>query len=367
MRRLLFTVTCIGLAAFLTGCADTRYYLQSVRGHLQLMQAARPVDDWIAEPATPALLRSRLQLARRARRFAVEVLHLPDNPSYHRYADLGRRAAVWNVVAAPPLSLALHDWCFVVAGCVGYRGYFDEVAAQAEAARLQAQGLETLVYGVPAYSTLGWMNWAGGDPLLNTFIAYPEGDFVRLLFHELAHQVVYVAGDTEFNESFATAVERMGSARWLAVEAAPAERDAFALLQRNRAVFRALVRDTRAALERIYADSSAGKTPAAPAAALAAKRAAMDAFRARYAALRAQWVADDGGQARGLAGYDDWVARANNAAFAAQAAYDARVPAFEALFARQGGDWPHFYDAVRALAQLPRSERDARLAALTPP
>jgi predicted aminopeptidase len=91
-----------------------------------------------------------------------------------------------------------------------------------------SKGLEVEVYGVPAYSTLGYMNWAGGDPLLSTFIAWPEGEFVRLLFHELAHQVVYAPGDTLFNESFATAVERLGSAQWLATQSTPQARQAFA-------------------------------------------------------------------------------------------------------------------------------------------
>ena len=160
----------------------------------------------------------------RIRAFAAQQLHLPDNASYQSYADLGRPAVVWNVVAAPEWSLEPKQWCFLVAGCVSYKGYFDEAAARLEAQRVAALGLETTVQPVPAYSTLGWLNWAGGDPLLNTFIGYPEGELARLIFHELAHQVVYVAGDTTFNESFATAVERLGAQLWLE-QASAAARD----------------------------------------------------------------------------------------------------------------------------------------------
>ena len=222
------------LLALLSGCADLRYYWQSVRGHTELMDAAAPLQDWLARPDVPAPLRARLQLAQRARAFAVTELALPDNASYQRYADLGRPAAVWNVVAAPPDALTPHQWCFVVVGCISYRGYFAKSDAQAEAAQLAAQGLEVYVYGVPAYSTLGYLNWMGGDPLLSTFITWPEGEFVRLLFHELAHQVVYAKNDTAFNESFATAVERLGSARWLATRSTPAARQAFAISQARR-------------------------------------------------------------------------------------------------------------------------------------
>ena len=183
----------------LSGCASLGYYWQSVSGHLQLMNAARPVQDWLGETGTPEKLKARLELAQRIRSFAVSELRLPENAGYRRYADLRRSAAVWNVVAAPALSLTLKTWCFPVAGCVGYRGYFDEQQARAEAARLQAQGLDVHVHGVPAYSTLGWMNWAGGDPLLSTFVGYPEGALASVIFHELAHQVVYAKDDTVFN------------------------------------------------------------------------------------------------------------------------------------------------------------------------
>jgi hypothetical protein len=211
-----------------SGCSSVGYYAQSVGGHLDLLQRARPIDDWLADPATPTALKARLQVAQQARRFAVTDLALPDNASYTRHADLGRGAVVWNVVAAPPLSLTLKTWCYPVMGCVGYRGYFDQAQAEAEGAALRAQGLEVSVYGVPAYSTLGWTNWIGGDPLLNTLVGGSEAYTVRLIFHELAHQQLYVAGDTMFNESYATAVERLGLARWQATTGRSADDPAVA-------------------------------------------------------------------------------------------------------------------------------------------
>lgn len=360
----------------LAGCASTTgptsllgYYWQSVQGHMEIMQAAEPIDRWIARTDITHALRERLQLAQRARTFAVAELGLPDNASYRRYADLKRSAAVWNVVAAPPYALTLHTWCFPVTGCIGYRGYFTQADAQAEAAELAAQGQEVEVYGVPAYSTLGYMNWAGGDPLLSTFIAWPEGEFVRLLFHELAHQVVYAKNDTLFNESFATAVERIGIAQWLATQSSPEAREAFATSEARRSAFRALTRTTRARLAAIYEQKEALALDNK--ALVAMKSEAMEAFRTDYAALRARWLGTPGGPApqattAQVAGYDRWVAKANNASFAAQAAYDELVPAFEALFERGGRNWPRFYDAVRQLTQQPQPQRHEALRALQP-
>ena len=352
-----------GVAALsLSGCAGVRYYWQSVSGHLQMLHAARPVDDWLADAQTPEQLKARLLLSQRIRSFAVTDLKLPDNASYRRYADLRRASVVWNVVAAPEFSLTLKTWCFPVAGCVGYRGYFSEAEARAEAGQLKAQGLETTVYGVPAYSTLGLMNWAGGDPLLNTFIRYPEGELARLIFHELAHQVVYAQGDTMFNESFATAVERLGSQRWLTLQSSLGNdlaRSEYAAFNQRRQQFRALALATRRELSAIYKEKEAlaQEERAPPAiksiATTMAKAAVMQRFRDAYEKLKASWG--------GFAGYDAWVARANNASFGAQAAYDELVPGFEALFEREGRDWLRFYDAVERLAGLSKDERHKAL------
>lgn len=340
-------------AALLSGCTTTLdYYWQSVSGHLQMLNAARPVDDWLADPQTPAQLKNRLALTQRIRRFAVTELALPDNPSYRSYADLQRKSVVWNVVAAPEFSLTLKTWCFPVAGCVGYRGYFNESQARLQAGQLQAEGLETSVYGVPAYSTLGWMNWAGGDPLLNTFINYPEGELARLIFHELAHQVVYARDDTLFNESFATAVERLGSRRWLDTQASDEARKAYAVFDGRRQQFRALALATRRELADIYQEKKAA-TPARPETPSARKEIAMQHFHEAYAQLKMSWG--------GYAGYDPWIAQANNASLGAQAAYEELVPGFEALFERSGRNWPRFYDAVRQLAALSRDQRHQAL------
>ena len=360
MKRRAWVVAGIGLAgtvalavagACLTsGCSSIGYLAQSVSGHLGLMQQARPVSAWLRDADTPEALRQRLELSQRIRDFATAELKLPDNGSYRRYADLHRAAAVWNVVAAPELSLTLKTWCFPVVGCVGYRGYFEREDADAEAAALRGQGLEVYEYGVPAYSTLGWMNWAGGDPLLSTFIRYPEGELARLVFHELAHQVAYAAGDTEFNESFATAVERIGVERWLAERASPEARAEYARFDARRRDFLALTHRTRETLEALYAshDGDAAKREG--------KARIMAAMRADHERTKAtRWD--------GYTGYDAWFAQANNASLGVLAAYTGLVPAFERLFQHDGRDFTRFYGDVKRLARLPKDERRATLAA----
>lgn len=350
-----------GALVGLAGCSTLEgpgYYAQSVQGHLTLMQAARPVDDWLHTPDTPRPLRERLQRSQAVRDYAVQALGLPDNPSYRRYADLGRDAVVWNVVAAPVDSLTLHRWCFPVTGCVSYRGYFDRTDAQTYARQMQAQGWEVAVLPVPAYSTLGWLNWAGGDPLLNTFIHWPDAELARLIFHELAHQVVYVPGDTDFNESFATAVERLGLAQWAHDQGRP---DLAPTVQIRREAWRHLLRDTREALSAIYESNKA--KPLSHNEFIAIKNKAMKQFRQGYQTLRNQW----GGSELAWAQLDAWVAGANNASLGAQASYDRWVPAFEVLFAQHRGDWAAFYDAVRRLASQDRQTRETQLTTLTRP
>ena len=343
-------VASAALVCTTSGCSSLGYIGQSVAGHLELMQRARPVDQWLADGSTAEPLKLKLGAAQRMREFAVRELHLPDNASYTRYADIGRPAAVWNVVATPELSLTLKTWCFPVMGCVGYRGYFAKADADAMAATLRGEGLEVDVYGVPAYSTLGWTNWLGGDPLLSTFIGWPDAEVARLVFHELAHQVAYAADDTAFNESFAVAVERIGATRWLAQHGDAAALREFDAVQARREEFRALTLRTRGELAALYAQ-------ALPEPQKRARKAELfEAMRADYARLKTErWG--------GFAGYDGFVARANNATLAVQGAYNDLVPDFERLFARSNGEFDAFYAEVKRLAALPKAERHATLSA----
>lgn len=368
-RRGRLTASAIALVAALAACAhappDTEpveaplaYYWQSAEGHLRLLAAARPVNDWLVEEGAPAQLKTQLRLAQRLREFASQALALPDNASYTRYADLRRPAALWNLVAAPPLSLQLRTWCHPVTGCIGYQGWFDEARAREVASRLAGRGLDVAVYPVPAYSTLGWSNWLGGDPLLNTFVQGGEIELARLLFHELAHQLIYVKDDTAFNESFATAVERLGLARWLAGSDDQRLRQAYSEAERRRQAFRALKRETRERLVAVYAQPELSDPER-----FVRKAQVLADLRGAYRQLRAGWGLDP---ARVFPA-DRWVEEANNASLAAEGAYDQWVPAFEALFAREvgsGADWRPFYAAVRRLADLPAPARREALEAL---
>lgn len=337
----------LATAGALAGCASTGYYAQAARGHLEVMRRAQPIPERLADPSTPPALRVRLERVLAIREFASRELGLPDNGSYRSYAALGRPYVVWNVVAAPELSVAPKQSCFPVAGCVSYRGYYAVAHAERHGAGLAAQGLDVYIGGVPAYSTLGWFD----DPVLDTFIGYPEGELARIIFHELAHQVVYVKDDTTFNESFAVAVERAGVQAWFARGAPDADRRAYETLQARKREFVALVLRYRARAEALYA------APVPDAAKRAGKSRLFDELAHDYAALRAAWG--------GYAGFDPFFARKpGNAHLAAVASYAERVPAFERLLAREGGDLPRFYAAVKRLAALPRPQRDAALAEL---
>jgi len=339
---------CAALA--LTGCASVEYYAQSVTGHLGLMARARPVETVIEAPDTVPSLAARLRTALEIREFASDVLALPANASYRRYVDLGRRYVVRTVVAAPELSLEPRRWCFPVAGCVSYRGYFSESDADAYAAKLESEGWDVTVSGVRAYSTLGWF----ADPLLSSMVELPEYALAGLVFHELAHQRLYVPGDTDFNESFAVVVERAGVRRWLEVAGQSDPGQRYRIATERRAAFLDLVRDTRRGLEAVYASSGPDAEKRA------AKTRAFERLRAQYDALRATWTSGPT--------YDFWFERGvNNAAIALVVAYDRWVPALEALLAQYDGDLDAFYRACDALAALAPEERRARLEALDPP
>jgi predicted aminopeptidase len=296
-------------AALLAGCETLSYYGQAAGGQLALMARAQPVGEVQAD----AVLRERLARATAIRDFASRELALPDNSSYRSYAGLDRPYALWNVVAAPEFSLAPVRSCFPVAGCVAYRGYYAEEGAERYARARREEGYDVIVYGVPAYSTLGWFD----DPLLSTFIHYPEADLARLIFHELAHQVAYAKGDSTFNESFAVVVEREGLRRWLAAQGRTpgALRDIGPEIAAARATLGALYRSRLA-----------------PDAMRARKREVMESLRPLL-----QRIPSLQGQAP------------NNAFLASYATYNEMVPMFEKLLAEEGGDLRAFYARVKRL------------------
>ena len=340
---------CIALLSvfLLGGCASTSYYAQAMGGQFDLWRRSDPIDDVLARPDTPAALRAKLAKVREIRQFASRELQLPDNGSYTRYADLKRPFVTWNVFATEELSVQPREWCFLVVGCVSYRGYFSKDDAESYAAELRAQGYDVYVGGVPAYSTLGYLD----DPVLSTFIHYPEAELARLIFHELAHQLVYAKGDSTFNESFASAVELEGVKRWIDSRGNSADRTSFAVAQNRRQDYLGLLEKYRGALRELYSS----------AASIEAKRAGkarlFQEIKDDYDRLKTAWG--------GFAGYDRiFSQKLNNAFIVSSALYTQLVPAFEKLLQNNGGNLPRFYEAARELARQPKDKRDPVLAAL---
>lgn len=325
------------------GCASPAYYWQAMSGQFELWRLSRPLDRMQDDPSVAPALQVKLAAARRIRDFASRELALPDNGGFRSYAAIDRPYVVWNVFAAEEFAIRPREWCFPVAGCVSYRGYFSKADADAYAAALQAEGYEVHVGGVPAYSTLGWFD----DPLLSTFIHYPETELARLIFHELSHQLLYAPDDSEFNESFAVAVEREGLRRWLAREAGPTRQAAFQRAQRMRADFQRLVLDARNRLDALYASSLSAEDKRRE------KSLVFTKLRQDHEALKA-------GPWQGFAGYDRWFgAEINNATLASLGLYHGLVPAFEALLERHDRDLSRFYAEAKRLGALPKEERRA--------
>lgn len=326
------------------GCAQLGYFVQAAHGQFSLLSEARPIDEWLATPGVEDKLKGKLTRVKEIRQFAARELGLPDNDSYTTYADLKRPFVMWNIVATPELSLKPLEWCFPVAGCVNYRGYYSKDDAQAYAAELRHENYDVEVSGVPAYSTLGWFK----DPVLSTFIQYPDGELARLVFHELAHQVVYVPGDSRFNESFAVAVEEAGVERWMALYGDDKTRAAYAAYERRKRDFLSLLMKHRKALQENYErnvnDDAKRKE----------KAAIFRILKDEYLVLKESWG--------GYSGYDRWFAEPlSNAHLSAIATYHDFVPGFKAVLAQQK-TMGKFYEAVRRLAALDKGERHRQLA-----
>lgn len=341
MKRVFRLLAAAVLVSGVAGCTSISYYAQSLEGHVEIMAARKNVGKLIRDPSTPEPLRAKLTSASAIRRFATEELALPDNSSYRSYVDVGRNDVTLAVFAAPQFSLAPVTWCFPVFGCVPYKGYFSRKDALENAAQLQRQGLDVYVTGITAYSTLGWFS----DPLLSTMLRQNDTYLASLIFHELAHQKIYVNGDSGFNEAFAVTVETTGTKKWLRATGNRAGLRSYEADRKRKADFLGLIAKTRDELRQVYG------SPRGPEQMAAAKAATIDRLRARYRQMRdKRWG--------GYRGYDAWFdSPINNAKLAATAVYGEEVPAFLRLFDLCARDYPRFYASVRRIGNLPATSR----------
>ncbi|MGX7873757.1 aminopeptidase [Mesorhizobium sp. ORM6] len=337
------------MASGVAGCTSVSYYAQSLEGHVRIMAARKNVGRLIHDPSTPEALRAKLTSASAIRRFATDELALPENSSYRSYVDIGRDNVTFAVFAAPQFSLAPKTWCFPVFGCVPYRGYFSQKSAIETAAELRGQGLDVYVSGVTAYSTLGWFS----DPLLSTMLRQDDTYLASLIFHELAHQKLYVNGDSAFNEAFAVAVETSGVRKWLRATGNRAGLRRYEADRKRNADFLGLISQTRVELSQVYG------SPRTPQLMATAKEATIDRLRMRYRQMRdRRWA--------GYRGYDAWFnSPINNAKLAATAVYGEQVPAFLRLYDLCSGDYPRFYASVRRIAAWPEPSRAEALRTAT--
>ncbi|HEU5137730.1 MAG TPA: aminopeptidase [Steroidobacteraceae bacterium] len=350
MARMVTIRTALVLTAglCLTGCGTT-YVAQAAKGQLQILTARKPITRVLDDPAADPRLKQRLSVVREARAFASRELALPNNKSYTAYADLKREFVVWSVVATPEFSVDPREWCFPIVGCVAYRGYFRKESAEAFAETLRGDGLDTIVGGVPAYSTLGKFN----DPILNTMMIYGDDELASIMFHELSHQLVYIQDDTAFNEAFAVTVEQEGLARWLKFHGREAELAKYQKRRARQAEGVALVARFRGELTALYGMNIGPEVMRARKAQVFARLVAeLRALDARFGTESTLAAELDG--------------KPNNARLASLATYYDCVPGFERLLAGEQRDLPRFYAAVRELAKLPRGERRSLLCSSTP-
>lgn len=337
----------------LTGCQTARFYSQAIEGQLALLRGRKPITSVLADPTAPDTVRRKLELALELRQFAARELDLPVDDHYLTYVDLGRPYAVWNVRAAPEFSIESKGWWYPFAGRLTYRGYFEEADAHQYGRKLSRRGYDVYVEAVETYSTLGWFK----DPILNTLMHHGEITFAEILFHELAHQKLFISGDTDFNEAFATAVAEAGVKRWLRTTGNLEGIERYEKALRRQRQFVDLILSTREKLNALYASAtqSGRKGRAAdPMDAREKKHRILVEMRGAYEQLKIQW--------NGYAGYDAWFDRpVNNAQLNSVATYYDLVPGFHAMLTTHGEDLKRFYHTVEALRSMPKPERHLKV------
>jgi predicted aminopeptidase len=337
--RLPVVLLCIfGLGA----CADMGYYLHTIKGHISIMQEKQDIDEILQDETIPERLKQRLRLVQDIRSFAFAELKLPASDSFTEYADLKRSYVLQNLFAAPEFSIQAKQWCYPVVGCAGYRGFFDQQRQDEFVSELREQHYDVYVAKVSAYSTLGWFD----DPVLNTFVKWPDGFLAGLIFHELAHQQLYVDGDSRFNESFATAVQHAGVEKWLQQQGLKQPLERYRQRRVNRQKVFDLIKQARIDLQQLYQRDMTDEEKRQ------LKLEYLQDLKRRYLEFSESIQHNDG--------FQRWFeGELNNAKLVSISTYNDWVPVFEAILAQQQGDFAAFYKEVLRISELPRQQRQS--------
>jgi predicted aminopeptidase len=230
----------------LAGCYFTRAAYEEGR----ILWHRKPIDDVLARKDLSTDVRAKLETVLAVRKFAADKLGENVGGAYETIAPVDKSAVVYVVMAAPRDSLVPYTWWFPIVGSVPYRGYFSESDAKAEAASLEAQGLDTMVRPSVAFSSLGFFD----DPLLTNLLQLDRVELAGVLIHELFHRTYYAPSDAMFNESSANYVGSAGAVAFFAAtdgESAPSTIAARGILDSDLKFARFLLQE-QARLLRIY-------------------------------------------------------------------------------------------------------------------
>lgn len=337
-------ITVLIITALCSGCSSIKYYAHMLGGQIEISTSAKPIPEIINNLDNDKKLRAKLQLIQSAKQFAFTKLDLPQNNSYSEYADIGRKYVLWNVTAAPQLSLTPYKSCFPIVGCMNYRGFFSKESADEFAQELKSEGYDVYVAGVAAFSSLGWFD----DPVLNTMIQWPDTRLAGLIFHELTHQKIYINNDTSFNESLAVTVEIEGIKLWLKQQNKTEQLQTFLKQQQRHQQFLDIVFQARNQLIFLY------QAPLSDTDKAIQKELIFAKLLSNYQELKQSWS--------GYSGYDRWFSKdLNNAKLALLATYSQYVPALTKLLQQNNYNFVDFFTAAAEISQLPKAQRTSTL------
>lgn len=338
-NRSLYRMVIILLFIGCSGCSTVSYYSQSIAGQTEIWMKQQPIDKLLSDPKIKPALKQRLEFVKAIRQYSIDELGLPENNSYLSYADLNRQFVVWTIYATPPYSLEPKTWCYLVVGCLGYKGFFSEKAARDELTKLQKQGLDVYMGGVVAYSTLGWFD----DPVLSTMLNWSDLELAKVILHELAHQLLYLKDDTVFNESFAETIAIIGVRKWLEDYNNKELAFEFEQLRKVQQLFIKLVFKYKDKLQHLYqSDLSA----------IAMERKKSEIFKAlqtEYEAKKKNWL---------TVTYNNWFSNnLNNAKLVSVVTYHEYVEDMLVIYKKSGRQMKHFFDIMKRLSQCNKNRR----------
>ncbi len=185
------------------------YAASGLQHHLSVIAFSIPLSK-LPNPKLGELEQHSLKVLVEALNKAMRWYNLPKTKSYQTFYSLRREHLGYIVTVARPDALQAVRFGLPGFGTFEYLGFFSRDLAVRFIRHYESLGYDVYTTYMGGYSTLGLLK----EPIFSSSLNDSEEDLTALLFHELAHEKIYIKNNTHASERIAVFAEHQANKKF---------------------------------------------------------------------------------------------------------------------------------------------------------